>query len=79
MLTDAPLVANLDNPAYMKLILDGCDTLEQRLARVDRSLVAATLKDLRTPRTGLRRGLRKSFRPRVAPLRIAQFILEKCA
>lgn len=79
MLPDAPLVANLDNPAYMKLILDGCDTLEERLARVDRSLVAATMKDLRTPQTGLRRGLRKSFRPRVAPLRIAQFILEKCA
>ena len=38
------LVANLDNPADMKLLVDGCETLEQRLARVDRTLVSPPFK-----------------------------------
>ncbi|MFW5803588.1 MAG: transposase, partial [Verrucomicrobiota bacterium] len=36
MLPDAPLIANLDNPVYLKLLLGDCKTLAERLARVDR-------------------------------------------
>lgn len=35
MLPDTPLACNLRNPAYMKLLLDGCTTLEQRFSRID--------------------------------------------
>lgn len=41
------MVANLDNPACRKLILNGCKTMEEHLVRVDRSLVDETLKNLR--------------------------------
>lgn len=40
MLADTPLVKNLDNPAYMKLLLDGKATLEELFASLD----AANLK-----------------------------------
>jgi hypothetical protein len=34
MLADTPLVRNLDNPDYMKALLDGSPTLEQAFARI---------------------------------------------
>jgi hypothetical protein len=34
MLADTPLVKNLDNPAYMKILLDGKDNLEQLFAEL---------------------------------------------
>jgi len=44
MLTDTPLVKNLDNPEYFKIILDGCGNLEERFERIDSCLVAEKLK-----------------------------------
>ncbi|MFH1028687.1 MAG: transposase [Pseudomonadota bacterium] len=35
ILADTPLVKNLDNPEYMKILLDESSTLEQRFARID--------------------------------------------
>ena len=77
MLPDTPLVANLDNPDYVELLLDGCKNLAQRLACVDRKLVDATLEDLRRPRTGLKRSVRAAFRERPKALEIAAFILRE--
>ena len=77
MLPDAPLVANLDNPDYVELLLDGCENLAHRLACVDRKLVHATLEDLRRPRTGLKRSVRAAFRERPKALEIAAFILRE--
>ena len=34
MLADTPLVKNLDNPAYMKILLDGKENLEQLFAEL---------------------------------------------
>jgi len=39
MLADTPLVRNLDNPAYMRILLDGKQSLAERFADVDIELV----------------------------------------
>jgi hypothetical protein len=44
MLTDTPLVKNLDNPQYLEIILDDCRSLEERFERIDSRLVAEKLK-----------------------------------
>jgi len=44
ILSDTPLVKNLDNEEYLKIILDGCDTLEERFARIDSNLVVEELE-----------------------------------
>ncbi len=35
MLADTPLVRNLENPEYLKILLDGCQSLEERFARIE--------------------------------------------
>jgi len=44
MLTDTPIVKNLNNPEYLQIILDGCRTLQERFERIDSRLVAEKLK-----------------------------------
>jgi len=39
ILADTPLVKNLDNPEYLGIILDGCNTLEERFEKIDSRLV----------------------------------------
>ena len=43
MIADTPLVRNLENPNYLKILLDGHTTLEERFAQID---VAAVRKEL---------------------------------
>jgi len=77
LLPDTPLVANLDNPRYLELLLDGCESLTARLAQVDQRQVDATLAKAREERSGLHRAIREWLRYRPAPLQIAQFILRQ--
>jgi len=44
ILTDTPLIKNLDNPEYMEAILDGNDNLEERFEKIDANMVAEKLK-----------------------------------
>ena len=44
MLADTPLVKNLDNPEYLKIILNGKATLEERFAEIDAKIVREELK-----------------------------------
>ncbi len=44
MLADTPLVKNLSNPQYMKIILNGHNTLEDRFAEINEKLVRQELK-----------------------------------
>ncbi len=46
ILSDTPLIKNLDNEDYMKIILNGCKTLEKRFAKIDSELVINELKTL---------------------------------
>ena len=43
ILADTPLVKNLDNPDYLDIILDGCNTLEERFAEIDSRMVSEKL------------------------------------
>ncbi len=79
MLPDTPLVANLDNPRYVELLLDGCKSLVECLSRVDQKLVNATMVELHKSQTGLKRRMRARLRRRPAPLQIALFILKNAA
>jgi hypothetical protein len=47
MLADTPLVKNLSNPEYVKIILNGHDTLEERFAEIDQKLVRQQMKKAR--------------------------------
>jgi hypothetical protein len=44
ILSDTPLVKNLENEEYLRIILDGCDTLQERFARIDSNMVVEELK-----------------------------------
>ena len=45
MLADTPLVKNLQNESYMKILLDGKPTLEARFAEIDITTVRKQLND----------------------------------
>ena len=45
ILADTPLIKNLDNPEYLEIILDGCNTLEERFEKIDSRLVLEKLQD----------------------------------
>lgn len=79
IMPDAPLVANLDNPRYVEILLNGSDTLSQRLARVDRKLVDDTLATIRKSASGLGRKARAQLRAKATPLKIALYIIENAA
>jgi hypothetical protein len=44
ILADTPLVRNLENEDYLKIILDGCNTLEERFDKIDSQLVLWEMK-----------------------------------
>ena len=44
ILADTPLVKNLGNSEYLEVILDGCNTLEERFERIDSRLVLEKLQ-----------------------------------
>jgi len=44
ILSDTPLVKNLDNDEYLSIILDGCGTLEERFEKIDSKMVVEELK-----------------------------------
>ena len=66
ILSDTPLVKilvkNLDNEEYLNIILDGCDTLEQRFARVDSNIVVQDLKKIKKEAGRLPLELKKMIR-----------------
>jgi ribosomal protein S20 len=71
ILSDTPLVKNLDNEEYLKIILDGCDTLEQRFARIDSSMVVAELKKAKNEPGRLPAALKKMIRQPAFPQKLA--------
>lgn len=48
MLGDTPLVKNLENPDYLKIILDGSETLEERFSEIDALLVQKEVSRITT-------------------------------
>lgn len=44
ILAETPLVKNLDNEEYLKIILNGCETLEERFVRIESKLAQEALQ-----------------------------------
>ena len=62
MLADTPLVKNLSNPEYVKIILNGHNTLEDRFAEIDDKLVRQEMnksEDHRSISARMKKALRK--------------------
>ncbi len=70
ILSDTPLVKNLDNKEYLNIILDGCDTLEQRFARVDSQLVLQELEKNKKETGRLPQILKKMIREPAFPRKV---------
>lgn len=62
ILADTPLVKNLDNEEYLRIILDGCSTLEERFARIDSNMVVEELKKAEKKSERLHPELKKIIR-----------------
>lgn len=71
ILADTPLVKNLDNEQYLKIILDGCHTLEERFARIDSNMVVAELKKTRSEPGRLPAALKMMIRQAAFPQKLA--------
>lgn len=67
ILSDTPLVKNLDNEEYLKIILDGCDTLQERFARIDSNLVVEELERSKKEPGRVSRELKKIIREPAFP------------
>ncbi len=77
MPVDLPLVANLDNQDYMRMLLGECESLEQRLAKVDRRVVNASMEMTRKATGWLPRKVCEALREKLAPSRIASYFIGK--
>ncbi|MBU2506044.1 MAG: transposase [Bacteroidetes bacterium] len=62
MFADTPLVKNLDNPDYMKVILNGGNSLEEKFAEIDHKKVIAKMKDARKVESKIPRKIKKFIR-----------------
>ncbi len=62
MFADTPLVKNLDNPDYMKVILNGGNSLEEKFAEIDHKKVIAKMKDAGKVESKIPRKIKKFIR-----------------
>jgi hypothetical protein len=62
ILSDTPLVKNLDNDAYLSIILDGCTTLQERFEKIDSAMVVEELKKAEKKSERLHPELKKIIR-----------------
>ena len=76
---DLPLVANLDNPDYVRILLGDCQTLEERLAKVDRRMVNESMEMARRPQSWLPRKIRGALSGKLTPGQIGSHFLGKTA
>jgi hypothetical protein len=76
ILSDTPLVKNLDNEEYLQIILDGCDTLQERFARIDSNMVVQELKKTKKEPGRLPLELKKMIREPAFPEKLG--LLFRC-
>lgn len=70
ILSDTPLVKNLDNDEYLSIILDGCSTLEERFEKIDSNLVINELKKAKKKAERLHPELKKMIKHPEFPQKI---------
>ena len=73
ILADTPLVRNLENPEYLKTVLNGCASLAERFAQIDDELARDKLKQASTDQGKVPPGLRKLIKQLDLPQKISDF------
>jgi hypothetical protein len=71
ILADTPLVKNLDNPEYLEIILDGCNTLEERFEKIDSRMVLERLEAEKRNNERISPAVKKIIRRPDLPERLA--------
>ncbi|MEI8366055.1 MAG: hypothetical protein WCF65_06525, partial [Parachlamydiaceae bacterium] len=79
MLAETPLVKNLLNEDYYKILLGGKENLSLRFAEIDRKLVIAERKKNKNPEESLPSVLKKLLKLANLPEMISQAALFKAA
>jgi len=62
MFADTPLIKNLDNPDYMKVILNGANSLEEKFAEIDYKKVIVKMNDARKVESKIPNKIKKFIR-----------------
>jgi len=62
MFADTPLVKNLDNPDYMKIILNGKNSLEEKFADIDHRKIITRMEEARKVESKIPRKIKKLIR-----------------
>lgn len=77
VLADTPLVQNLKNDEYMKIILNGCSNLAERFSQIDAQLVQKELAETAKGNTKILPGIKKMIRDAELTVKISTlFCLE---
>jgi len=72
MLADTPLVKNLDNPAYMEILLDGKENLVELFAELGQSLIANAAAESQSETDQILPGFRALINNPTLPQQVAQ-------
>jgi len=76
ILADTPLVKNLENQEYMKIILNDCSTLEERFAKIDCKLVWEEMKRIQNNNGRRSPNMVKIIKEPNLPQKICQLFIE---
>jgi hypothetical protein len=79
MIADTPLVKNLENPDYMKIILNGKCTLEERFAEIDIKLIRQELKEKQKQIGDIPTRMKKIYKIRNLPKKLIKHTRTKIA
>ena len=74
ILSDAPLVKNLDNREYMRILLGDCNTLEERFEKIDSHVVLGYMKTEQNKTERINPGMKKIVRFSDLPERMIALI-----
>lgn len=79
MIADTPLVKNLENPQYMKIILNGKNSLEELFAEIDIKLVRQGLKEKQKEIGNIPARMRKVYKIQNLPEKLVKYTRAKKA
>jgi len=74
ILSDTPLIKNLDNPEYLKIILNGSRTLEEKFSKIDEQMIHEQLKKERANSQNMRTEIKKVVNMPDLPERLSTLI-----
>ena len=77
MIADTPLVKNLENPEYLKTILDGSKTLEERFAQINSQLVRQEMLRVEEENRKMHPKIRKIIKSETLPDKLVK-MFHKC-